>query len=108
MNLIIKSHQNEIAAFCKNNGVKRLFAFGSVVSDKFNTETSDIDLYVEVGETDPIKKGNFMLNLCVAFKKLFNRKVDLLTTKSLRNPILKEAIDETKVLIFENNAILHS
>ena len=102
MNLIITSHKNEIAAICKSNGVKRLFAFGSVVSDKFNTETSDIDLYVEVNETDPIKKGNYMLNLYEAFEKLFNRKVDLLTTKSLRNPILKEVIDETKVLVYES------
>jgi hypothetical protein len=102
MNLIITSHQNEIAAICKSNGVKRLFAFGSVVSNKFNTETSDIDLYVEVNETDPIKKGNYMLNLYEAFEKLFNRKVDLLTTKSLRNPILKEVIDETKVLVYES------
>lgn len=102
MNLIITSHQNEIAAICKSNGVKRLFAFGSVVNNKFNPETSDIDLYVEVDETDPIKKGNFILNLYEAFEKLFNRKVDLLTAKSLRNPILKEVIYETKVLIFEN------
>jgi uncharacterized protein len=102
MNLLITSHQNERAAICKSNGVKRLFAFGSVVSDKFNTETSDIDLYVEVNETDPIKKGNYMLNLYEAFEKLFNRKVDLLTTKSLRNPILKEVIDETKVLVYES------
>ncbi len=102
MNTLITSHQKEIAAICKSNGVKRLFAFGSVVGNKFNTETSDIDLYVEVSETDPVKKGNYILNIYEAFEKLFNRKVDLLTAKSLRNPILKEAIDETKVLVYES------
>ena len=32
----------------------------------------------------------------------FQRKVDLLTRKSLKNPFLLENIDKTKILLYDN------
>lgn len=101
MNPVITSHRDQISTLCRENGVKRLFAFGSVVSDKFDPETSDIDFLVEVNEPDPLKKGEFLLNLWDGFEALFQRRVDLLTPNSIRNPILKEEIEDTKMLIYE-------
>ena len=101
MNQIITKQLDKIVNLCHDNKVQRLFAFGSVVGEKFNAETSDIDLLVEVNEPDPLKKGDYLLNLWDGFEALFKRKVDLLTPNSIRNPILKEVIEETKVLVYE-------
>ena len=45
MNLI-ESHIKDILNLCKSHKVKSLYAFGSVLNDKFNVE-SDIDLIVD-------------------------------------------------------------
>ena len=47
MNLITQNIES-IKALCKSHKVKSLYAFGSVLSDKFNDE-SDIDLIVKIG-----------------------------------------------------------
>lgn len=101
MNSVIVGNLDQITSLCRNNRVNRLFAFGSVTNENFNAEKSDIDLLVEVNEQDPLKKGDYILNLWDGFEALFKRKVDLLTPNSIRNPILKEVIEETKVLVYE-------
>ena len=101
MNSILNNHIGQINQLCRANGVGRLFAFGSAVSDKFNPEKSDLDFLVKVNEADPLKKGRYLMNLWDSLGALFNRKVDLLTPESLRNPYLIKSIDRSKVLIYE-------
>ena len=45
MNLI-ENHNKDIQNLCKTHIVKFLYAFGSVLTDKFNAE-SDVDLIVD-------------------------------------------------------------
>ena len=52
----------QIEALCKNNKVKSLFAFGSVLRSDFN-DASDIDLIVDFDEKDPIKYTDLYFNL---------------------------------------------
>jgi predicted nucleotidyltransferase len=68
--------------------VKRAFAFGSVINDKFN-ESSDIDLLLSMEDgLDPIVYGGYYLDLWDALEQLFQRKVDLLTEGKLKNRFL--------------------
>ncbi len=85
----------EFINLCKRHKVKELYAFGSVALGTA-TEKSDIDLLVEIDEHNPINKGELLLSLWDKFENYFNRKVDLLTPDSLRNPYLKESIDHSK------------
>jgi predicted nucleotidyltransferase len=78
-----------------------LYAFGSSTTDKFNDITSDIDLLVEIDVPDPIERGEKLLSLWDTFELFFQRKVDLLTDSSVRNPYLRKNIDSTKVLIYD-------
>ena len=90
------------ADLCKHHDVAYLYAFGSSVSqDKFNPETSDIDLLVEVNTKDPLERGENLLSLWDSFEQFFNRKVDLLTDSSIKNPYLRKSIDATKILIYD-------
>jgi len=90
---------NEFIALCKQHQVKELYAFGSVTNKNF-TDQSDIDLIVEIDEPNPLYKGKLLLSLYNKFETLFNKKVDLLTFDSVRNPILEEYIGTSKQLIY--------
>jgi hypothetical protein len=98
---IIDKKPDVFNELCRNHQVKRLYAFGSSVSQKFDEAKSDIDLVVDLEEIDPIKKGEKLISLWDNFEIFFRRKVDLLTEKSIANPYLKESIDSSKVLIYE-------
>ena len=97
----ISKNRKQFIFLCKNHNVKYLYAFGSSVSEKFDPEKSDIDLLVEIDSKDPIDRGEKLLSLWDLFEDFFNRKVDLLTDASLRNPFLRKSIDSTKVLIYD-------
>jgi predicted nucleotidyltransferase len=86
---------------CQNHKVKYLYAFGSTTTDNFDFKKSDIDLLVEIEDVDPIERGEKLISLWDTFELFFNRKVDLLTDSSIRNPYLRKSIDSTKVLIYD-------
>lgn len=86
---------------CLNHNVRYIYAFGSSTSENFDYSNSDIDLLVEIDESDPIEKGEKLISLWDKFEELFKRKVDLLTESSIRNPYLRKSIDSNKVLIYD-------
>jgi hypothetical protein len=97
----ISKRKDAFIILCKDHKVKYLYAFGSSVTDKFDTDRSDIDLLVEIDSGDPVDRGEKLLSLWDLFEGFFNRRVDLLTDSSIRNPYLKKSIDSTKVLIYD-------
>ena len=96
----IQKRINEFFNLCQAHKVKMLYAFGSSVTDRFNEETSDIDLLIEIDDDDPIERGEKLMSIWDEFEAFFNRKVDLLTDSSIKNPILRKNIDKTKTLIY--------
>ena len=94
-------NRDDFIALCENHHVKQLYAFGSSVSDNFDSEKSDIDLLVEIDEPDPIEKGEKILSLWDKLETFFKRKVDLLTNPNIRNPYLRQSIEKSKVLIYD-------
>jgi predicted nucleotidyltransferase len=101
----IKTKPEEFISLCKSHDVKRLYAFGSSITDGFQEDTSDIDLLVELHTEDPIKRGEAFLNLWDKLEAFFQRKVDLLTSFSIRNPILKKSIDSSKILVYDGKEL---
>jgi predicted nucleotidyltransferase len=97
----IGSRLGEFKDLCVNHHVKSLYAFGSGITNNFDPTLSDIDLLVEMEDTDPIERGEKLLNLWDKLEDFFNKKVDLLTDSSIRNPILRKSIDRTKILIYD-------
>lgn len=88
-----------IIALCKRHKVKKLFAFGSVLTNRFN-EQSDIDLVVDFDKTNVDDYFSNFFDLKYALESLFEREVDLLEEQAIHNPCLKENIDTTKMLIY--------
>jgi predicted nucleotidyltransferase len=99
---VIDFGTNEFITLCKSHKVKELYAFGSVVNGNF-TDQSDIDLLINIDESDPLARGELLLSIWNKFEAYFNRKVDLLTPNSLKNPYLKQSIDNTKKLVYNGS-----
>jgi hypothetical protein len=92
---------SDFTTLCQNHKVRYLYAFGSATTDKFDSNTSDIDLLVEIDDPDPIERGEKLISLWDTFELFFHRKVDLLTDSSIHNPYLRKSIDSTKILIYD-------
>jgi len=92
---------SEFLILCKSHNVKNIYAFGSAVNDDFNDDSSDIDLLIEIENEDPIMRGENLMDIWDKLEEFFQRKVDLLTSSSIRNPILRKNIDATKILLYD-------
>lgn len=97
----IQKRLTDFQNLCIDHKVKSLYAFGSSVTDKFDPMSSDIDLLVEIDDADPIGRGEKLIDLWDKFEIFFNKKIDLLTDSSIKNPILRKSIDNTKILIYD-------
>ena len=93
----------DFISLCVKHDVKYLYAFGSSVTGRFDYDSSDIDLIVEIDDNDPIERGEKLMSLWDTFETFFHRKVDLLTESSIKNPFLRKNIDSTKVLIYDGS-----
>jgi predicted nucleotidyltransferase len=103
MNLfgLIKEKDADFIHVCKQHKVSTIYGFGSSVTNHFDLLKSDIDIIVELDIKDPIEYGETLLSLWDSLETLFNRKVDLLTEDSIRNPYLRKSIESTKKLIYD-------
>jgi len=97
----ILKHLTDFKTLCKNHDVIYLYAFGSTTTNKFDSGKSDIDLLVEIDSQDPLERGEKLISLWDNFESFFNRRVDLLTDSSIKNPYLRKSIDSTKILIYD-------
>ena len=103
--LQIQEYSERLADLCGDNAVvDKMYFFGSALSSKFNEDTSDIDVLVEVADMPPEERGEGLIALWDGLEMLFNRKVDLLTEHSLRNPFLKKELEQTKKLIYDRQS----
>ncbi|HLO80603.1 MAG TPA: nucleotidyltransferase domain-containing protein [Chitinophagaceae bacterium] len=96
---IVTSHIAQIQTLCKENKVKELYVFGSVLTTNFKDD-SDIDLLVDFFDLPPTEYTNRYFNLKFSLEEVFGRPVDLLERESLKNPYLIQAIDLHKELVY--------
>lgn len=97
--MYLERYINEIRSLCQKNKVKNLYVFGSVLTDNF-TDKSDIDLIVDIDSKDPLDYADNYFNLKFALEELLNRQIDLLENKAIKNPYLRENIDNSKTLLY--------
>lgn len=96
---LTEQHQENLRQLCRQHHVRSLAAFGSVLRQDFK-QSSDIDLIVDIDDADPLSYADTYFALKFALEQLFSRSIDLLEEKELRNPCLRQRINETKVLIY--------
>ena len=97
--MFIDNYKIQINALCKENKVKNLFVFGSVLTASFN-ENSDLDFIVDIDSSDPIDYADHYFTLKFSLEDLLNRPIDLLENKAIKNPFLLQQIEQTKALVY--------
>lgn len=77
-----------------------MYVFGSAATASFK-DNSDIDFLVRFGNVEPLNYFNNYMDFKESLKALFQRTVDLIEIQTVKNPILKESIDQSKHIIYE-------
>jgi predicted nucleotidyltransferase len=98
MNLL-KNYKKQINNLCKSHKVKSLYAFGSVLTDKFNPN-SDIDLVVDFQPLDVLDYSDNYYQLKFSLEDILKRNIDLLEEKAIKNPYFLETLNQHKQLIY--------
>lgn len=77
-----------IRSACERYGVERLRVFGSALTDRFDSEKSDIDFLVTF---KPGRENVFhdYFDLKFELEEIVGRGVDLVMERSVRNPFFK-------------------
>ena len=102
MNAELQSKLQDILSLCQRHGIARLEVFGSAARTDFDPEKSDYDFVVEFEDKGLGTNYGFrFLNFAEALESVLGRKVDILTQDSIKNPYLKQAIDEDRTTIYE-------
>ncbi|MBD5210279.1 MAG: nucleotidyltransferase [Bacteroidales bacterium] len=97
---LIQNNIQKLFTLCKKHKVKSLYAFGSILTPRFN-EQSDIDILVNFSpEIDHNSYADNYFDFYNALKSLFGRNVDLVDESAVSNPYFKEELEETKHLIY--------
>ena len=99
MNSILKNQLDTIRSLCERYRVKTLYVFGSVLTPNFDTY-SDIDLLVDFLDQDALQYTSNYFQFKFELEKLFNRKIDLLEERALKNPYFIENINQRKQLLY--------
>ena len=96
---ILNGNITQIKDLCGKYNVRRLFAFGSVLTDRFN-EQSDVDLIVDFNKS--AIRDHFLnyFDFKYALEDILGREVDLLEEQPIRNSYLRKNIENTKTLIY--------
>ncbi len=96
---IIEKDIKYIIKICKHHNVNKLFTFGSINTNNFNSE-SDIDLLIKFGDVDLYNYSDNYMGFKNKLENKFNRKIDLVEEQTLRNPYLIDSINKNKKLIW--------
>ena len=96
---VIQEHIQEIRKLCEKYHVAEFYVFGSVLTDKF-TSDSDIDFLVKFSGVDPLEYFDNYMDLKEDLEALLSRNVDLVEIQTIKNPILKRSVDKNKTILY--------
>jgi len=97
---LIEDRITEIISLCKSHYVISIALFGSAAKDAMHIN-SDIDFLVQFSEElDVLEYADNYFSLLENLENIVGKKVDLISVKSLKNQILIEDIERSKVILY--------
>lgn len=95
----LKTYTPEIIKLCETHKVKSLYAFGSILTDKYSQE-SDIDLIVEFSNIAVEDYADNYFDFKFSLQDILKRPIDLLEDKAIKNPYLRKSVNQQRQLIY--------
>jgi predicted nucleotidyltransferase len=100
---MVKLLENNLESICRlfdAHHVQTADIFGSALSSDF-TKDSDIDILVTFKDSiELLDYSDNYFDLKMKLEDLLSRRVDLVSARSLKNPVLVKAINESKVNVY--------
>lgn len=96
---LIDKHIKDLHRLCSQCDVRNLYAFGSVITDDFSKD-SDLDFIVEFQTLDSQTYAENYFALKFSLEQMFERKIDLLEEKAIRNPYFRQSIENHRQIIY--------
>ena len=97
---LIEDRITEIISLCKSHHVISIALFGSAAKGSMHID-SDVDFLVQFSEDlDVLDYADNYFSLLDNLEKIVGKKVDLISIKSLKNQILIEDIERSKVVLY--------
>jgi len=90
---------SDIKKLCESHKVKNLYAFGSVLTDRFNSD-SDIDLIVDFSNIEVEDYADNYFDFKFSLQDILKRPIDLLEEKAIKNPYFKQSVNQQRQLIY--------
>jgi len=97
--MYLTSHIPQIKKLCEQHKVDKLYAFGSVLTNRF-AKDSDVDLIVGFSDMPIENYADNYFDFKFSLQDMLHRSVDLLEDQAIKNPYLRQNIDSTKQLIY--------
>ena len=98
---VVEQNRKEVAKLCQQYNVTKLELFGSAAdASRFDPQESDVDLLVEFAHTEAMNRADQFFGLKGDLEDLFGRQIDLITTRSLRNPYFIRSINATREALY--------
>jgi len=95
----LQLYGQDIIKLCETHKVKSLYAFGSVLTEKFNNE-SDIDLIVDFATMDVEDYADNYFDLKFSLQEILKTPVDLLEEKAIKNPYFRQSVNKQRQLVY--------
>ena len=93
------TYNDEITELCQQYHVKKLYAYGSVLTGNFDKH-SDVDLIVDFDKKEIKDPFLHYFDFKYSLEDVFHREVDLLEEQPIRNSYLRRNIENSKTLIY--------
>ncbi len=97
---MVLARRAEVGALCRRFHVRRLDLFGSAARGTFDPSRSDLDFVVTYEDLPTADFADVFFGLQEALANLFGKPVDLLTDESIRNPYLRESIENSRMVLY--------
>jgi predicted nucleotidyltransferase len=95
----LAEYSDSIRQLCSRYKVKHIYAFGSLLSGKFN-EDSDVDFIVDFEPIDIAQYADNYYDFKFSLEDIFHEPIDLLEEKAIKNPYFRQVVEKQRQLIY--------
>lgn len=98
---LVEINIHKIIEVCKRFHVRKLWVFGSILTQHFRQE-SDVDFCVDFdwNNIPLLESANNFFGFQESLEKIFNRPIDIVDDSAVKNPYFRAELNETRKLIY--------
>jgi len=96
----ILAEKEAINRICKETRVSKMWLFGSSMREDFDPRRSDLDFVVDFADPDAPGISDRYFALVEQLEKTFRRPVDIITSRSIKNPVFAGRVNASRKPIY--------